>query len=43
MEGGYDEAGDFMLTTVRMGRANIYSYLTAKVACRWIMSTEGSM
>ncbi|MCK6203980.1 SepM family pheromone-processing serine protease [Bacillus infantis] len=32
VEGGYDEAGDFMLTTVRMGRANIYSYLTAKVS-----------
>ncbi|MGD6841904.1 SepM family pheromone-processing serine protease [Bacillus infantis] len=32
VEGGYDESGDFMLTTVRMGRANIYSYLTAKVS-----------
>ncbi|WP_071395448.1 SepM family pheromone-processing serine protease [Bacillus tuaregi] len=27
---GYDEKGSFMLTTVRMGRANIYSYITAK-------------
>lgn len=30
VEGGYDETGSFMLTTVRMGRANIYSYLIAK-------------
>ena len=30
VEDGYDEAGSFMLTTVRMGRANIYSYLIAK-------------
>jgi Lon-like protease len=32
VEGGYEETGDFMLTTVRMGRANIYSYLAAKVS-----------
>lgn len=31
VENGYDvEEGSFMLTTVRMGRANIYSYLIAK-------------
>lgn len=30
VEDGYDEAGSFMLTTVRMGRANIYAYLSAK-------------
>ena len=30
VEDGYDEEGSFMLTTVRMGRANIYSYLIAK-------------
>jgi len=30
VEDGYDEKGSFMLTTVRMGRANIYSYLMAK-------------
>lgn len=30
VEDGYDEDGSFMLTTVRMGRANIYSYLVAK-------------
>ena len=30
VEDGYDEAGSFMLTTVRMGRANIYSYIMAK-------------
>ncbi|OCA85555.1 hypothetical protein A8F94_11755 [Bacillus sp. FJAT-27225] len=29
VEGGYDEEGSFMLTTVRMGRANIYTYLIA--------------
>ncbi|WP_043933440.1 SepM family pheromone-processing serine protease [Bacillus sp. EB01] len=29
VEGGYDEEGSFMLTTVRMGRANIYTYLMA--------------
>ncbi|MEH7414217.1 SepM family pheromone-processing serine protease [Neobacillus drentensis] len=28
---GYKEEGSFMLTTVRMGRANIYSYLEAKI------------
>ncbi|WP_338451946.1 SepM family pheromone-processing serine protease [Niallia oryzisoli] len=31
VEDGYDEVGNFMLTTVRMGRANIYSYITAKL------------
>ncbi|PLR84098.1 hypothetical protein CVD25_12730 [Bacillus canaveralius] len=30
VENGYEEEGSFMLTTVRMGRANIYSYLAAK-------------
>ena len=30
VENGYDEEGSFMLTTVRMGRANMYSYLIAK-------------
>lgn len=30
VENGYEEEGSFMLTTVRMGRANIYSYLMAK-------------
>lgn len=32
VENGYKEKGNFMLTTVRMGRANIYSYLEAKVS-----------
>jgi Lon-like protease len=32
VEDGYDEKGSFMLTTVRMGRANIYSYLMAKMS-----------
>ncbi|MDR4946269.1 SepM family pheromone-processing serine protease [Neobacillus cucumis] len=31
VEDGYKEEGNFMLTTVRMGRANIYSYLEAKI------------
>ncbi len=31
VENGYKDEGDFMLTTVRMGRANIYSYLEAKI------------
>ncbi|WP_376767980.1 SepM family pheromone-processing serine protease [Neobacillus endophyticus] len=31
VENGYKEKGNFMLTTVRMGRANIYSYLEAKM------------
>ncbi|WP_071459338.1 SepM family pheromone-processing serine protease [Bacillus massilinigeriensis] len=30
VHGGYEEEGSFMLTTVRMGRANIYSYVIAK-------------
>lgn len=30
VEGGYDESGSLMLTTIRMGRANIYSYVIAK-------------
>ncbi len=30
VEGGYEEEGSFMLTTIRMGRANIYSYIYAK-------------
>ncbi|WP_079508328.1 SepM family pheromone-processing serine protease [Mesobacillus jeotgali] len=30
VEDGYDEEGNFMLTTVRMGRANIYAYIIAK-------------
>lgn len=32
VENGYQEDGAFMLTTVRMGQANIYSYLWGKVA-----------
>jgi Lon-like protease len=32
VENGYDEEGTFMLTTVRMGKANIYSYLMAKAS-----------
>ncbi|WP_160720190.1 SepM family pheromone-processing serine protease [Bacillus sp. USDA818B3_A] len=31
VEDGYEEEGSFMLTTVRMGRANIYSYIEAKI------------
>ncbi|SFA75756.1 MULTISPECIES: SepM family pheromone-processing serine protease [unclassified Bacillus (in: firmicutes)] len=31
VENGFDEKGNFMLTTVRMGRANIYSYVAAKI------------
>ena len=30
VEGGNDEEGSFMLTTIRMGKANIYSYAIAK-------------
>ncbi|MDE3838407.1 hypothetical protein C0966_03270 [Bacillus methanolicus] len=32
VDGGYDEEGSLMLTTVRMGRANIYSYIFAKLS-----------
>lgn len=32
VEGGYEEEGSFMLTTVRMGRANIYAYVIAKLS-----------
>ncbi|RFU63387.1 SepM family pheromone-processing serine protease [Peribacillus glennii] len=32
VEGGDDASGSFMLTTVRMGRANIYSYMAAKMS-----------
>ncbi|TCN25728.1 SepM family pheromone-processing serine protease [Mesobacillus foraminis] len=32
VEGGYDEEGSFMLTTIRMGRANIYSYILAHLS-----------
>jgi PDZ domain-containing protein len=32
VENGYEEKGSFMLTTVRMGRANIYAYVTAKLS-----------
>lgn len=32
VDGGYDEKGSLMLTTVRMGRANIYSYILAKLS-----------
>lgn len=32
VEDGYKEQGNFMLTTVRMGRANIYSYMYAKLS-----------
>lgn len=32
VEGGYEEEGNFMLTTVRMGRANIYAYIIAKLS-----------
>lgn len=31
VENGYEEEGSFMLTTVRMGKANIYSYAIAKL------------
>ena len=30
VENGFGEEGSFMLTTIRMGRANLYSYLIAK-------------
>lgn len=29
VENGYDEEGNFMLTTIRMGKANIYTYVFA--------------
>lgn len=32
VEDGHDEEGSFMLTTIRMGKANIYSYAIAKVS-----------
>lgn len=32
VENGFKEKGNFMLTTVRMGKANIYSYLFAKLS-----------
>lgn len=32
VEGGYKEEGSFMLTTVVMGQANIYTYLLAKIS-----------
>lgn len=32
VEDGYDGIGNFMLTTIRMGKANIYSYTIAKVS-----------
>jgi Lon-like protease len=32
VEGGYEEKGSFMLTTVVMGQANIYTYLLAKIS-----------
>ncbi|MCM3667638.1 PDZ domain-containing protein [Mesobacillus maritimus] len=31
VDGGYDEEGSFMLTTIRMGRANVYAYILAKL------------
>jgi Lon-like protease len=32
VDNGYSEKGTFMLTTVRMGKANIYSYMIAKAS-----------
>lgn len=32
VEGGHEEEGSFMLTTVRMGRANIYAYAIATLS-----------
>ncbi len=32
VDGGFEEEGSFMLTTIRMGRANIYSYLLAHLS-----------
>ncbi|MEK4148499.1 SepM family pheromone-processing serine protease [Robertmurraya sp. FSL W8-0741] len=32
VENGFDEQGSFMLTTIRMGKANIYSYLLASLS-----------
>ncbi|QED47428.1 SepM family pheromone-processing serine protease [Cytobacillus dafuensis] len=32
VENGHEEEGSFMLTTVRMGKANIYSYAIAKLS-----------
>jgi Lon-like protease len=32
VENGFEEKGSFMLTTIRMGKANIYSYLLAKIS-----------
>lgn len=32
VEGGYEDEGSFMLTTVKMGKANIFTYAIAKVS-----------
>jgi Lon-like protease len=32
VENGYDEEGSFMLTTIRMGKANVYTYLIASLS-----------
>ncbi|WP_019152903.1 SepM family pheromone-processing serine protease [Robertmurraya massiliosenegalensis] len=32
VKNGYDEEGTFMLTTIRMGKANIYSYVMASLS-----------
>lgn len=32
VENGFDEEGNFMLTTIRMGKANIYAYAVAKIS-----------
>lgn len=32
VEGGYEDEGSFMLTTVKMGKANIFTYALAKIS-----------
>lgn len=40
VEGGYDEQGELMLTTVRMGEANIISYLMTKINKYYVLEPK---
>lgn len=43
VEGGDDSAGSFMLTTIRMGKANIFSYIMTKISKYQVLYPEASV
>lgn len=43
VEDGYDAEGSFMLTTIRMGKANVITYAAAKMMDHWNIYSEADI